>query len=115
MYRVKVFNKERNTTYVYDSVSIWDKDKKESFSKRKLVGKIDPNTGDIIPTGKRGRKKGSLNKEKPVDYKSLYEQSVSTIKEKDDLIVALRQRVNELELETYQYQRKFEKIRKTVD
>ena len=56
---VKVYNKERDVTYVYDSYSYWDKEKKQPRSKRKLIGKLDPVTGEIVPTGKRGRPKSS--------------------------------------------------------
>ncbi len=54
---VAIIRKKVGTTvYVYDSVSYWDKDLKQPRSKRKLIGKIDPVTGEIVPTGKRGRK-----------------------------------------------------------
>ena len=53
---IKKYNKDNNTTYVYDSVSYWDKEKQQPRSKRKLIGKIDPETGEIIPTAGRGRK-----------------------------------------------------------
>ena len=50
-----VYKKAKNgTTYVYDSVSYWDKDLKQPRSKRKLIGKLDPDTGEIVPTGKKG-------------------------------------------------------------
>ena len=44
-------------SYVYESEYYYDKDKKQSRSRRKLIGKIDEETGNIVPTGKRGRKK----------------------------------------------------------
>ena len=50
-------NKDTGTTYVYESISYWDAEKQQSRSKRRLLGKVDPQTGEIIPTGKRGRKK----------------------------------------------------------
>ena len=50
---VKVHNKARNITDVYESVSYWDKELKQPRSHRKLIGRIDPATGDIVPTGKR--------------------------------------------------------------
>lgn len=53
---IKKYNAKNNTTYVYDSVSYWDKDLKQPRSKRKLIGKIDPVTGEIVPTAGRGRK-----------------------------------------------------------
>lgn len=49
---------QRNgTTYLYESTSYYDAEKKQSRSKRKLLGKIDEETGELVPTGKRGRKK----------------------------------------------------------
>ena len=42
---VKVHNKARNVTYVYESVSYWDKELKQPRSHRKLIGRIDPATG----------------------------------------------------------------------
>ena len=47
--------------YVYDSVSYWDKEKQQPRSKRKLIGKLDPVTGEIIPTAGRGRKAKTLS------------------------------------------------------
>ena len=54
---IRQYHKDTDTTYVYESISYWDAEKQQSRSKRKLLGKVDPLTGEIIPTGKRGRKK----------------------------------------------------------
>ncbi len=54
---VKHKDKRTGVTYVYESESYWDKEKKQPRSKRTLVGKLDEATGEIIPTGKSGRKK----------------------------------------------------------
>ena len=54
---VKQYHKDTNTTYVYESESYWDAEKGQSRSRRRVIGKLDPETGEIIPTGKRGRKK----------------------------------------------------------
>lgn len=56
---VKMHNKERNITYVYESESYWDKDLKQPRSRRRLVGKIDPETGEVVPTGPRGRRRAA--------------------------------------------------------
>jgi hypothetical protein len=54
-----VYLKARNgTTYVYENITSWDSEKKIRIHNRKLIGKVDPSTGDIIPTGKRGLGKG---------------------------------------------------------
>ena len=43
-------------TYAYDSVSTWNKEKKQSRSKRTLIGRLDPDTGEIVPTDGRMKK-----------------------------------------------------------
>ena len=59
---IKQFDKRSGITYVYDSKSYYDKGKKCSRAKRTLIGKIDPDTGEIIPTD--GRNKGARAKPK---------------------------------------------------
>lgn len=59
---VKMHNKKAGVTYVYESTSYWDKEKQQPRNKRKLIGKIDPETGEIVPTGKPGRKSASAAK-----------------------------------------------------
>ena len=54
-------DKRSGITYVYESVSYWDSEKKQSRSHRKLVGRLDPVSGAIIPTDGRGRNR----KQKP--------------------------------------------------
>jgi len=54
---VNQFDKRSGITYVYESVSHWDKEKQQPRSKRSLIGKRDPVTGEIIPTDGRGKKR----------------------------------------------------------
>ncbi|MCH4012826.1 MAG: hypothetical protein LKE64_00635 [Solobacterium sp.] len=63
---VKYFNKKTGVTYVYESESYWDKEKKQPRNRRKMIGKIDPVTGEIVPAGRKGRPK----KEKDPDTES---------------------------------------------
>ncbi len=46
-------DKRTGITYVYESVSYWDKEKQQSRAKRKLIGKLDPETGELVPTRKK--------------------------------------------------------------
>jgi len=46
-------NKKTGVTYAYESVSYWDKEKKQSRAKRKCIGKVNPGTKKIVPTHKR--------------------------------------------------------------
>ena len=87
---VKVHNKARNVTYVYESVSYWDKELKQPRSHRKLIGRIDPATGDVVPTRRRAIAATAASINSDTDYRSLYEQALATIAQKDALIAELR-------------------------
>lgn len=56
-------DKRAGITYAYESVSRWDKEKKQSRAKRVLVGRVDVTTGEIIPTD--GRRKCKETKAVP--------------------------------------------------
>ena len=52
-------NKKTGITYAYENEPYWDKEKQQSRAKRKLIGKVDPETGEIVPT-RTYRKKEKL-------------------------------------------------------
>ena len=56
MATIRQKDKRSGITYVYESISYWDKEKKQSRSKRKLIGRFDEETGEVIPTDGRCRK-----------------------------------------------------------
>ena len=56
-------NKKSGTVYAYEDKPYWDPEKKQSRSKRKLVGKVDPATGNIIPTRRRKLKGTPMERE----------------------------------------------------
>ena len=41
-------DKRSGITYAYQSVSYWDKEKKQSRAMRTLIGRVDKETGEII-------------------------------------------------------------------
>ena len=45
-------DKKTGIKYAYESTSYWDKEKKRPRSKRRYLGKVDPETGEIIPCRK---------------------------------------------------------------
>jgi hypothetical protein len=49
---VNVKNKRNGITYVYESIGYWDKQKKQARNRRKCIGKLDPVTGEVIPSHK---------------------------------------------------------------
>ena len=102
----KSTDKKTGITYVYSSESYWDKDLKAPRNRKKLIGKIDKETGEVVPTGKRGRKpKNAACSQEGTDYKALYEEA----KEQD--IQALRSELSELKASLKQADQRLEKIR----
>ena len=57
MAMVKQLDKRSGITYVYESVSYWDREKKQPRSKRTLIGRLNPITGEIVPTDGRGKRR----------------------------------------------------------
>ena len=50
---IKQLNKKTGITYVYESRSYRDKETKQPRSERRLIGRIDDETGEIVPTRKK--------------------------------------------------------------
>ena len=105
---IKQYHKDTDTTYVYDSQSYWDAEKGQSRSKRKLLGKLDPKTGEIIPTGQRGRKKKEQPAEDPMQveakvaaatagYLEKIQQQEQTIRQQQAQITELSKRITQME------------------
>jgi len=90
-------DKRSGITYAYESKSYWDKEKKTSRANRKLIGRLVPETGEIVPTDGRGRK-DKVKEETRVDpdYKLLYEKLIRRCAAQETLIAALQKEINEL-------------------
>jgi hypothetical protein len=59
-----IHNKDKRSgiTYAYESISYWDKELKKTRSKRTLIGRVDKDTGEIVPTDGRNRKHSPYQK-----------------------------------------------------
>lgn len=94
----KSYNKNNNTTYVYDVYeNYWDKEKKKYVQKRRMIGKIDPETGEIVPT--RSRKKSSAPAPLSAsndDYRTLCIQAQAELEKKDLQISLLNTQIEQL-------------------
>lgn len=112
---IKQYHKETDTTYVYDSESYWDAEKQQSRSKRKLLGKLDPETGEVVPTGSRGRKR----KEDPTVSDNMIDAENLKKDEKiRELTIALAQKdveLNRLEQENRRLKETINIISKHID
>jgi len=58
-------NKKTGTTYAYESISYWDKDKQQSRAKRRCIGRVNPETKELVPTRKRKMPTGEGKIAKP--------------------------------------------------
>lgn len=65
-------DKRSGITYAYESISTWDKVKKQSRSKRRLIGRVDDATGQIVPTDGRNRKAKAKSSKEPTTYPHQY-------------------------------------------
>lgn len=68
---IKQTDKKTGITYAYETIYHWDTEKQQSRCKRTIVGKIDAETGEIVPTRGRSKKKltntqASENKTDPI-------------------------------------------------
>lgn len=112
---VDVHNKERGVTYVYESVSYWDREKKQPRSHRRLIGRRDPETGEIVPTRRRGnRAEEPEPSDTNADYKALWELAVAEGRARDEEVVELRRRIASLEVENLRYRDKLGEVRRIV-
>ena len=90
--------------YAYESVSYWDKDKQQPRSKRKYLGRVDPETGEIIAKKERAT------------------HSAEAASGSDEEIAVLRseiarrdERIKELEKAVAEGQKKYDVLEKTLN
>ena len=117
---VTVYNKKMDGTYVDESESYWDKEKQQPRNRRKLIGKIDPVTGEIVPTGKPGRRPASATpvaEQAPVltDSTSECENLRVIIQQKESEIIELKGRIRILESQCKRDAEKMDRIRSIIE
>lgn len=90
-------DKRSGITYAYESQSYRDEKTGKWRAKRKLIGRVDPKTGEIVPTDGRCRK-DKVKKEPTAepDYKKLYEKLQKKYASQKTLISALQKEIKEL-------------------
>ena len=86
---MKMYNKARDITYVYETTSFLDERTGKKRLKRKLIGKVDKDTGNIVPTGPKGRpasensgrKRSAAQPVEEPEYKGLYDEAKAECRE----------------------------------
>ena len=109
---VKSYSKANDTTYVYEQDMKWNPVTKRPEGTRKLIGKIDPVTGEIIPTGKKGRKKKEKTESIPVSSASDLEKKNQQLQAQVD---TLREQVTSLYAENSTLKRENSLLTKKLD
>lgn len=92
---IKQHDKRSGITYAYESHSYWDPEKKMTRAKRKLIGRVDPETGEIVPTDGRNKKSKTLVSG-DTDYKKMYEKLLKKYEAQKTLIDSLKKQIEEL-------------------
>ena len=89
---LKILDKRTGITYVYESSSYWDKKKKQPRSKRTLIGKVDPKTGEVVPTDGRCKHLSTEGKKQAKQKKEQEETKQKSIRteENNKLIASTR-------------------------
>ena len=93
---IKQLNKKSGVTYCYYQESYWVPGVGPR-SKRRLIGRLDPMTGEIVPTGRSGPRKKSGETDIEVAVESMNPQDqVAQLKEE---LLSAAERIQELESE----------------
>ncbi len=92
-------DKRSGITYAYENKAWWDKEKGQSRSKRTLIGRVDEETGKIVPTSGTMRKAAARKAEEArrPRYKEMYEEQLARADELEAKVSKLGARVSELE------------------
>ena len=93
-------DKKSGRVYAYSSQSYWDKDKKQSRSRRVYLGPVDPVTGEIVK-GKRGARK---------QVRKIYEQTSEDVE--NEVIKLLKGEVSDLQGEVSRLKGELEELQR---
>lgn len=118
MSQVRFHNKKTGITYVYEAETYYDKATKKTKAKKKLIGKIDPETGNIVPTGRKGRAPkpkaepvSSYTDEYVADLKAKLDKALMDVQEKEKQRV---EAVNQLRAEKKAFKEYRKRAREAV-
>ena len=100
---VQHYDKKTGKTRVYESTPHYDPVTKQSRPKRKYLGTLDPETGELIPSsGRRGRRASSQN------------TTTTTDTSEAKVIAALQKTISEKEAEILSLQTEVKSLRATI-
>lgn len=97
--------------YAYESISYWDKEKKAPRSKRRYIGRVDPETGEIIKGRERRKSSGESLKKEPENSQSLQEE----LKKKEEEIAGLRKQLEDMTARASRAEHVLQELRVLMD
>ncbi len=78
------YRNQSGTLYAYEQISEWDPVRRQSRSKRKLLGRVDEETGEIIKTMRKQKTKtddGAPREKTRSDFEALYKDAAARVME----------------------------------
>jgi molecular chaperone GrpE (heat shock protein) len=97
-------NKKNGYVYAYSSESYWDKEKQSPRSRRTYLGRVDPDTGEII----KGTRKAKAQ-EKVIKEKNIQDIENDVIRDLRGQVDHLREEISRLEGEVREYKSKYQR------
>ena len=113
------YKNQSGVTYAYEQTSSYDPERKQSRPVRKYLGRVDPETGEIIPTtGKRGRPpvkaaEGRPESEEP-DYKALFEEKCLEAERLQKELAKVRETNDQLSLQVRELKQVIVEVRDRI-
>lgn len=108
-------DKKTGVKYAYESTSYWDKDKKQPRSKRKYIGKVDPETGEIISSRRRKNIPANTDNDQNHTYLAAISQLQEDLLEKESQIRQLQTDLTELSVKYNKAEKLFAEIVSSVN
>ncbi len=104
-------NPSTGVKYAYESISYWDKEKKAPRSKRRYIGRVDPETGEIIKGTRKRKNNAASDETDPENSRMLQDE----IEKRDAEIASLRKQLEEMTAQYSKAERILEDIRTLTD
>ena len=90
--------------YAYENLGTWDKVNKKPICRRRLIGKVDPVTKEIVPTDQRNKSQSPDYVQPP--YEKGYEMPTTLAGRKNEILRLLK--------ENYELKQKIEELEKKI-
>lgn len=103
-------NKKNGYVYAYSSVSYWDKEKQSPRSKRTYLGRVDPQTGEIIKGTRKAKAQAKVIKEQsPQDIEN------EVIRDLRMQVQQLNEEIGKLKTEVQDFKSKYQRAKRLAE